>query len=129
VDNDCDAATDEDFEVALLDGSTAEGVGAHCGVGACEGGVTVCDAAGTGVTCPSEAAASGELCDGDDNDCDGLVDAADPSMAVVACARQAGVCAGSERPPALCVGGAWTPCTTATYVAHDGRYEAASERS
>ena len=40
-----------------MSGSFVTGVGESCGVGACEGGTTACDVAGTGLACTSEAAA------------------------------------------------------------------------
>ena len=68
IDDDCDAATDEGFLV-----------GDDCGVGACSGGVFLCSADGTSARCdtmpggPSDMS-SDEVCDSQDNDCDGTSD-------------------------------------------------------
>jgi hypothetical protein len=35
------------------------------------------------------------------------------------------VCAGALKPVSLCQGGAWTPCTDATYAAHSAAYQPA----
>ncbi|MGM0555182.1 MAG: putative metal-binding motif-containing protein [Myxococcota bacterium] len=68
LDNDCDGQTDEDFPTR----------GDNCsdGTGACEvTGQLVCNAAGDDVECDATASApSNELCDGIDNDCDGVID-------------------------------------------------------
>lgn len=68
VDNDCDGETDEGFAT-----------GEPCGVGVCAGGVTECNAGGTGVLCstgPGGSADSSDIerCDGLDNDCNGDAD-------------------------------------------------------
>ena len=68
ADNDCDSATDEDFDL-----------GAACGVGECVGGVKECKADGSGTQCDSMPGGSGdgataEVCDYLDNDCDGTSD-------------------------------------------------------
>ncbi len=81
-DDDCDGAVDEDF-----------GVGAPCVVGdglcgsaghlVCDGpAATVCDA-------PPPGAGANEVCDGEDNDCDGTVDEA---IAARPCAVGVGAC-------------------------------------
>ena len=69
VDNDCDGATDEDW---------AE-LGQACAVGAglCRrSGVNTCDAPQTGIVCDAVAGESrpAELCDYEDDDCDGEAD-------------------------------------------------------
>ena len=85
-DNDCDGMTDEGFDV-----------GAECdnGVqGACRKlGRKVCNSVGTGTVCNVGSATPGdEVCDGDDNDCDGLVDE-DPLPGVgAACGSPVGEC-------------------------------------
>ena len=129
LDNDCDGSTDEDFTWLQINGVTVTGAGKSCGVGACAGGTTICQGTGAGITCPTEANASQEVCDGKDNDCDGLTDAADPDMTLVPCDNQKGVCAGSVRPKALCVSGAWKPCTNTEYAAASSAYQATTETS
>ncbi len=72
-DDDCDGLTDEGFS---LDGN---GLGAPCpGAGSCGPGVIACSKAG-GVTCSTLAdgpasQATPEVCNGQDDDCDGLTD-------------------------------------------------------
>ncbi|NOZ01381.1 MAG: VWA domain-containing protein, partial [Deltaproteobacteria bacterium] len=67
ADNDCDGETDEGFDV----GGTCPNPSACGGVG-----TLICNADGTGVVCDAPAAPDPEpeLCDGLDNDCDGLTD-------------------------------------------------------
>ncbi|NMC70313.1 MAG: hypothetical protein GYA57_09640, partial [Myxococcales bacterium] len=66
-DDDCDGLTDEGYALATV---------CTAGVGACQrSGVTVCNAAGTGVECNAvPGAPAAEVCDYSDNDCDGAVD-------------------------------------------------------
>ncbi len=126
VDNDCDASTDEDFSLTLKNGGSVSGVGILCGVGVCANGRTECRADGTGITCPSEANAGPERCDGSDNDCDGSLDAADPTLVLDACDKTEGVCAGTKRIASECVGGTWRACDPSRY---GGNYQANAERS
>jgi len=67
LDNDCDGLTDEGFEGLgeLCDGADAD---------VCVGGVRVCAADGRAVRCSDDDRAIAEVCDGADNDCDGLTD-------------------------------------------------------
>ncbi len=128
LDNDCDGTTDEDFALALLDGTTVEGVGVACGAGACAGAVTACNGRGDGIACPGEITVATEICNGIDDDCDGRTDAAD-ALPVASCERQVGVCTGALKPPATCVGGAFAICGDAIYEAHAATYESGRELS
>ncbi len=65
IDNDCDGEIDEDLG---LGGACTAGTGAcaNSGVFVCDGGAVVCDA--------TQGAPGEELCNGEDDDCDGLTD-------------------------------------------------------
>ena len=62
-DNDCDGITDEDI------------TSYQCGVGQCEYTITGCDPTGPQACDPTKGATE-EICDGKDNDCDGMTDEA-----------------------------------------------------
>ena len=131
LDNDCDGSVDEDFSRTLKDGTELSGVNQPCGAGICGGGLTACDVAGTGIVCPSEGKAQPEACNGKDDDCDGLTDALDDSLAgddPRPCQRQDGVCAGAMKPASLCADGSWGACADARYLAHSALYEAGQEQ-
>ncbi|MCC6619627.1 MAG: putative metal-binding motif-containing protein [Deltaproteobacteria bacterium] len=127
-DNDCDGRADEDFEVLMPDGARIVGVGEACGVGACAGGFTVCSGDGARARCSTAANARIEVCNGLDDDCDGLVDGEDPDLVAPLCEEQRGACAGAKKPAALCQGGAWSSCDAGAYTAHVGDYGAAEGR-
>ena len=129
VDEDCDGEVDEDYTPSET----------SCGVGACATtGQLVCQEGGAEVdTCePDEEAASDEVCDGVDNDCDGLTDAEDDDLEALPleggglgggddrppCELQDGVCEGATKPASLCVEGAWQACQADTYQAHSADY-------
>ena len=66
IDDNCAGGIDEGFALGLAcDGADGD---------LCPEGVTVCNGAGTGTTCGDTTATNVELCDSQDNDCDGLVD-------------------------------------------------------
>jgi len=99
IDNDCDGQTDEDWPEL--------GTACVVGLGECEAaGVMVCTVDQTGTECSATpGAASAEVCDGLDNDCDGTPD----NMAPRSCGlTDVGVCTyGVE----TCDMGSWTGCT------------------
>ncbi|MBW1871073.1 MAG: hypothetical protein JRJ19_03360, partial [Deltaproteobacteria bacterium] len=66
--------------------------------------------------CQEECIPSGEeVCDGDDNNCDGRTDAEDPQLVLEECELTEGVCAGSHHPASQCLNGSWEACTPEEY--------------
>jgi hypothetical protein len=68
LDNDGDDKIDEDWP------ELGEGCGGRDGVGECVQGQYVCTEDGRGVVCEGAVGPSDEVCDGKDNDCDGVQD-------------------------------------------------------
>ncbi|HUU01243.1 MAG TPA: putative metal-binding motif-containing protein [Myxococcota bacterium] len=109
LDDDCDSETDEDFAV----GEACQGEGA-CGQGTIEcadENTTRCSTDPGG----SQYLQADEVCDGQDNDCDGLTDAADGDLVLTSCELQQGICAGSTHEASQCVAGQWQVCNAANY--------------
>ena len=122
-DNDCSGQIDEDFAYTSPAGTVVNGAAQSCGVGSCAGGVTQC-ATTTTLKCSTDTRISTEICDGGDNDCDGLVDSLDPSLQLVQCQNQTGECNGSIRPATLCASGTWQNCASTHYAPQNRAYEA-----
>jgi hypothetical protein len=75
VDDDCDGWTDEAPAFAYPDPVAGlRTIGQSCGSGPCKGGIVVCAGDGAGGTCSTLILAADEVCNGVDDDCDGLVD-------------------------------------------------------
>jgi hypothetical protein len=135
VDDDCDGVPDDELPVELPDGSVVFGSGLPCGTGACAGGVTECYDWDGEVwlicsTLPPFSETVGDVCNGLDDDCDGLTDAADLDLAADSdrrCELGDGECEGALKPLDHCQGGIWLPCTTADYLAWAPAYEPGAE--
>ena len=103
-DNDCNGLIDD----------AATDVGQACGGNGCQPGVWTCISGAR--ICVGAGQASQEVCDGRDNDCNGLIDESDPNLGkpcyptgASGCSLQTGVCIGQ------CLLGAWA-CTAGTLV-------------
>ena|GEM_PF-1233178 len=115
IDNDCDGTIDLGFEV---------GTSCTIGMGEClSAGVVVCGTDGDALCDAPVITPTDETCDGLDNDCDGTTDAGDPTLVLLPCESQDGVCEGSTRLRGACnttgYGEAsWLECTPSDYAAH-----------
>ena len=75
-DNDCDGETDEDAPACCDPGAVRA---CSTAVGACLEGISECEADGTWGACTGTVP-SPEICDGEDNDCDGETDEGEPGI-------------------------------------------------
>ena len=73
LDDDCDGETDEDIEGGVLTAECYSGTAGTAGIGVCQYGLRFC-AGGTFDACDGEVLPSTEICNGFDDDCDGIVD-------------------------------------------------------
>ena len=84
LDNDCDGAIDE--------GNPGGGLACDTGEpGVCAAGTTAC--IGGEIVCLGNQGPTSEICDGQDNDCDGVIDNGDPGGGLACNTGLAGVCA------------------------------------
>jgi hypothetical protein len=96
LDNDCDGSIDEDFIT----------LGDNCSVGSGQcaaSGSYICAGDGSGVICDVVAAAGTvEVCDGLDNDCDGVIDEGNPEGGGACSTGEPGICSAGT---SVCQGG------------------------
>ncbi len=105
LDNDCDGQRDEG----------SPGSGASCSTGqpgVCSAGTTTCG--GGALVCSPNTPSSAEVCDGRDNDCDGLVDDGNPGAGASCSTGRPGVCAAGST---VCSGGTLACNATASPTA------------
>jgi hypothetical protein len=92
LDDDCDAQTDEDDDGRALTQACYGGPAGTQSVGLCTGGTRTCSAGAFG-SCVGEVRPATEVCDGDDNDCDGSADEGNPGANVACSTGLSGICA------------------------------------
>jgi hypothetical protein len=73
LDDDCDGETDENADSEALTAECYSGLAGTAGIGICQNGLRFC-AEGTFDACEGEVLPETEICNGLDDDCDGIVD-------------------------------------------------------
>ena len=127
IDNDCDAVIDEGLSKSCFDGPDESE-----NVGICQSGITTCTL-GVWGDCEGQVLPGLEVCNGDDDDCDGKTDYADAADMMLndvhPCHNQNGVCEGSITPAHLCYNGQWHPCENGDFANYTSLFEADQELS
>ncbi len=102
IDNDCDGHTDETEAGEPLSRACYTGGPGTRDVGLCRAGTRTCTNGRWPADCPGQVLPAADLCNGDDDDCDGQTDEADPGAGRPCSTGEDGVCAaGTQR----CQGG------------------------
>ena len=120
IDNDCDGLTDEDLTTpdGLALGATCTGKHGPClglpGVVVC--GPPVPPSPKPRPICSADLQGSAEVCNGFDDDCDGVIDDADMSLPGGGVCLVEGICADDALTPPVCDGTTWT--WVCAYEAH-----------
>jgi len=92
VDNDCDGAVDEDEDGEVLVTACYSGPEGTAGRGVCSAGVQTC-VGGTLSGCVGQIVPSAELCNGLDDNCDGVIDDGNPGGGIRCATDAPGLCA------------------------------------
>ena len=95
-DNDCDGLEDEGEDGEALQRACYTGAPATDGIGECEPGLETCEG-GEYSSCAGQVLPTEEVCNGDDDDCDGLEDEGDPGSGDECVTGDPGVCSAGVR--------------------------------